>query len=219
MAAWPQDCVLCLAPAGDALCGACAAALPWLDRACTRCAVPLPNGGMCVACVVRAPAFDAARSCFEYRFPLDRLVQRFKFAADLALGRWLAACMARVLCDERADLLLVPPLARSRLRERGFNQALELAKTLSRALDVPCRGEGLVRIRETQPQPGLDRAERARNLRGAFRCEASVAGLHVALVDDVMTTGATAQEIACVLRDRGAARVSVWTVARTPAPA
>jgi ComF family protein len=215
---WPQDCALCLAPGSDTLCAACVNALPWLGRACARCALPLANGDVCGACAVHAPAFDGARSCFEYRFPLDRLVQRFKFGADLALGRWLAGCMARMLCDERPDLLLVPPLARSRLRERGFNQALELAKTLSRALHVRLHSTGLVRVRETQPQASLDRAERARNLRGAFRCEATVAGLHVALVDDVMTTGATAHEIARVLKDRGTARVSIWTVARTPLP-
>jgi len=112
----------------------------------------------------------------------------------------------------------VPPLAPARLRERGFNQALELAKTLSRDLGIEYRAAGIVKVRETNPQPGLGRLERARNLRRAFRCDANVDGLHVALVDDVMTTGATAQELARVLKAAGAARVSVWTVARTLRP-
>ena len=217
--AWPQDCVLCLASARDALCAHCEAALPWIGKACARCATPLPADGTCGACAVHPPAFDAALACFEYRFPLDRLVQRFKFAGDLATGRWLAASMARRLRGANADLVVVPPLARSRLRERGFNQALELARPVARALGIPCASAALVRVRETQPQPGLHREERARNLRDAFRCEARVPGLHVAIVDDVLTTGATAQEIARVVKEAGAARVSVWALARTPAPA
>jgi ComF family protein len=216
---WPQDCVLCLAAADDALCARCEAALPWIGEACERCALPLPGGGVCGACAVRPPLFDDARACLEYRFPLDRLVQRFKFAGDLAIGRWLAARMARHLRDAKADVIVVPPLARARLRERGFNQALELAKPFARALDIRLAPAALVRVRETQPQPGLRRAERARNLRGGFRCEARVHDLHVAIVDDVLTTGATGQELARVLKEAGALRVSVWVLARTPAPA
>jgi ComF family protein len=210
--------VLCLARAGDALCADCEAALPRIEAACIRCALPLAGGGTCGSCAVRPPLFDDARACFEYRFPLDRLVQRFKFAGDLAAGRWLAARLARCLRDATADVVVVPPLSRGRLRERGFNQALELAKPVARALRLRCAATALVRVRETLPQPGLDRAERARNLHDAFRCDAKVEGLHVAIVDDVVTTGATVHELARVLKARGAARVSVWAVARTPAP-
>jgi ComF family protein len=218
-AGWPQDCVLCLAPSHDALCAPCAAALPWIAEACAVCALPLPGGGgTCGACAVRPPAFDAALACFEYRFPLDRLVQRFKFAGDLATGRWLAAAMARRLGGAKADLVVVPPLSLARLRSRGFNQALELARPVARALAISCSGSALVRVRETQPQPGLHREERARNLRDAFRCDALVEGLDVAIVDDVLTTGATGQELARVLKQAGAARVSLWALARTPAP-
>jgi len=212
--AWPQDCVLCLAPTAQAVCSDCTRDLPWLGEACPRCALPMDGAATCGACATHLPRFDAARSCFEYRFPLDRLVQRFKFAGDLATGRWLGERLAASLGRESAQLLVVPPLGRARLRERGFNQALELARVVSRALRVPCAARGLARVRETDPQPGLTRRERARNMRGAFRCDAAVEGLHVAVVDDVLTTGATAQEIARVLKAAGAARVSVWTVAR-----
>jgi len=212
---WPQDCVLCVAPATDALCEDCERDLPWLGPACERCALPLAAGMACAACVAHALRFDAARACFAYRFPVDRLVQRFKFAGDLATGRWLGERMAASLAPAHAELIVVPPLGRRRLRERGFNQALELAKVVSRALDIPCAVRALARVRETDPQPGLTRRERARNLRGAFRCDARVEGLHVAIVDDVLTTGATAQELAGVLKIAGAARVSVWTAART----
>jgi ComF family protein len=214
---WPQDCVLCLAPSVDALCSACEGELPWLRAACVRCALALPITGVCGRCTREAPHFDAARACFEYRFPLDRLVQRFKFAGDLALGRWLGERLAARVRDEAGvDLIVVPPLSAARLRERGFNQALEMAKRVARSLGVASDTRALARVRETEPQPGLGRAERAANLRGAFRCDADVKALHVAIVDDVLTTGATADALARVLKRAGAARVSVWAAARTP---
>jgi ComF family protein len=212
--AWPQDCVLCLATSADRVCLACAASLARSDGACARCALPSAGAPVCGACARRPPRFDAARACFEYRFPVDRLVQRFKFAGDLAVGRWLAGSMASVLPRGGADLLVVPPLSRARLRSRGFNQSLELARPIARALGIAVDARALVKLRETDPQPGLGRAQRLRNLRGAFACDADLRGLHVAIVDDVLTTGATAQELSRVLKGAGAARVSVWAAAR-----
>ena len=154
---------------------------------------------------------------FDYRFPLDRLVQRFKFAGDLAVGRYLGERLASCVAGEaRPDLLVAPPLTRSRLRGRGFNQSIELARHVGRRLGVRVRADALEKVRDTLPQQGLGRRARRRNLRGAFRCGIPVAGLRVALVDDVYTTGATAREIARVLRRAGAAEVVVWTVARAP---
>jgi ComF family protein len=144
------------------------------------------------------------------------LVQRFKFAGDLAAGRWLAERLAeRVSGEARPDLLVAPPLAVPRLRERGFNQALEIAKVVARRVHARCDIDGLVKARETAPQPGLSRRERRANLRDAFRCRRDVDGLHVAVVDDVMTTGATLDAVSSVLKRAGAARVSAWCVART----
>src|SRR5690348_9626605 len=105
---WSQECVLCLAPAQDALCTDCEADLPWLGFACPVCALALPRDEVCGHCARARPLFDDARAAFEYRFPLDRLVQRFKFAGDLAVGRWLASRMARALEGERPDVLVVP---------------------------------------------------------------------------------------------------------------
>ena len=217
---WSQDCALCLAAAGERLvCRACEADLQGIGRPCKGCALPLPAGGACATCRRRPYAFDTAVACFEYRFPIDRLVQRFKYAGDLALGRWLALCLAeRVRGLPRPDLLLAPPLAPERLRERGFNQAVELARTLGRELGVRQDVSALHRERSTKPQAGLGRRERQANLRGAFACRRSLKDLHVAIVDDVMTTGATADTLARVLKARGAARVSVWAVARATDP-
>jgi ComF family protein len=150
---------------------------------------------------------------------MDRLVRRFKFAGDLALGRWLGEAVAIAARDEpRPSLLVVPASTRERLRQRGFNPALEIAKATARILDIECARGALERTRETQPQPGLGRRERRRNLEGAFACERDLRGMHVAIVDDVMTTGATIDAAASALRRAGAARVSAWVAARTPPP-
>jgi len=191
-----QDCVLCGSGGRDLVCAACRGAL------------------------VAAPRnHDDVVAAFAYRFPLDRLVRRFKFAGDLALGRWLGEAIAEVARGEpRPALLVVPPSTRERLRQRGFNPALEIAKSVARELELECARAALRRTRETQPQPGLGRRERRRNLEGAFACDRDLRGLHVAIVDDVMTTGATVDAVAAALRRAGAARVSAWVAARTPPP-
>ncbi len=216
-----QDCLLCLGASADRLvCEACAASLSWLGNACSRCAIPLPRAGVCGGCLAHEPAFDAALAAFEYRFPVDRLVQRFKYSGDLAVGQWLAQQLARrVAACGKPDLLVAPPLARSRLRERGFNQAVVVAAALGKRLGIRHAPAALAKVRDTSPQPGLARAARLANLRDAFACNAAVASMHVAIVDDVMTTGATAHSLARVLKAAGAARVSVWAIARTPPPA
>ncbi|HEX3061666.1 MAG TPA: ComF family protein [Usitatibacter sp.] len=221
---WPaQDCALCGASSGDALfCRACEASLPAIGQACPRCALPLPEGqpacGRCLA--KRNPAVDDSIAVFEYRFPVDRLVQRFKFAADLAIGKALGVRLAqRARAAARPDCLVVPPLSPRRLRARGFNQALLLAKVVARVLDVRCEPRAVRRVRETEAQHELDRRQRLANLRGAFACACRFDGAHIAIVDDVVTTGATIETLARVLKAAGAARVSAWAVARTPDPA
>lgn len=171
----------------------------------------------CGRCLRDPPAFDSARAAFEYRFPVDRLVQRFKFAGDLAIGRWLGERLAgAVRPAERPDLLVAPPLTPARLRERGFNQAIELARAVARDRGVPLALDALRRVRETAHQPGLGRRARRENLRSAFAAQGRWPDAHVAVIDDVMTTGATAEALARALKAAGAARVSVWVLARTP---
>jgi ComF family protein len=215
-----QDCLLCAGRSANRLvCEACACSLPRLDAACRCCAIALAHAGICGPCQRRAPSFDEAFAAFEYRFPLDRLVQRFKYSGDLAVGQWLAMRLAeRVAGCERPGLLVAPPLAAVRLRGRGFNQAVVIAKALGKRLGIRHSPDALSKVRDTSPQPGLGRRARIANLRGAFRCHARFADEHVAIVDDVMTTGATAESLARVLKAAGAARVTVWAVARTPEP-
>jgi ComF family protein len=175
--------------------------------------------GYCGECLRNPPAFDQVVAAFDYRFPVDRLVGRFKFAADLPAGAYLGDALARAAANAaRPDLLVASPSSAARLRERGFNPALLLASRVGRSLGIPVDGRALAKIHHTPPQAGLDRAARRRNLRGVFAVRRSVQGLHVAVVDDVMTTGSTLSSLAEVLRKSGARRVSGWVVARTPEP-
>ena len=174
---------------------------------------------VCGACLRRGPAIDAALAAFEYRFPIDRLIQRFKFAGDLAVGRWLGEQLAASAAGaERPDLLVAPPLSRSRLRTRGFNQSLELARVVASSHRLALAIDAVEKVRDTPPQPGLGRRERQANLRDALRATGRFPGAHVAIVDDVMTTGATVEAMAALMKAAGARRVSAWVAARTPEP-
>ena len=217
----PARCLVCgeRGASTQDLCVHCRAALPWNRSACTLCALPL-TGGMpaCGACLQRPPPFGASRAVFRYAFPLDRLLPRFKFHGDLAAGRLLVQLMAEHLADAPRPLALVPvPLHPARLRQRGYDQALELARPLAHRLDLPLCADRLRRRRATAAQTRLDARARHRNVRDAFEMAGPIPA-HVALVDDVMTTGATLAECARVLGQAGVARVDVWVVARAAAP-
>jgi ComF family protein len=219
----PLRCLLCGAPGehGMDLCAACAAELPRNRSCCACCALPLPvPAALCGECQRHAPPWQAAWAPFRYGWPLDRLESRFKFGRDLAAGRALAMLWQREPAPLPAPELLLPvPLHRARLRQRGYNQALELAKPLARHFGLPLRRDVLLRKRGTTAQTELDAATRRRNVRGAFAVRAgSALPAHVAILDDVMTTGATLAECVRVLRRAGVARVDVWALARAPSP-
>lgn len=217
----PWRCQLCDAPGQDGidLCHACDAELPRNRSCCARCALPLPHAAeLCGECQRRPPPWDAAWAPFRYGWPLDRLESRFKFGADLAAGRTLAKLWQREPMPVGRPELIVPvPLHRGRLRQRGYNQALELARWLLVAHAIPWRHDILRRERNTSAQTELDRRARHRNMRGAFRLREGVAlPDHVALLDDVMTTGATLAECARQLKRAGVRQVDVWALARAP---
>lgn len=210
--------MLCGAPAaGDHLCRACRAGLPRLPRSrCPVCALPTSSGETCGSCLADPPNFQRTCALLTYRFPADRLIQAFKYGSRLALADTLAALMAEAPPDPLPDRLIPVPLARQRLRVRGFNQALEIARRLAARTGIPLDPNACSRTRHGPPQVELPWKERAKNVRGAFACGADLRGTRVAIVDDVMTTGATLDELARVLRQRGAADVTAWVVARTP---
>ncbi len=215
-------CFLCRGAAKKRLlCEACDADLPRLRQAlCPRCALPSAGAEVCGQCLAHPPHFDAARAALAYRFPADVLLQAFKFRGELTLAGFFAALLVeRLGAAPRADYLVPVPIAAARLRERGYNQALEIARQVARATGIRLAPGLCERVRDTPPQTDLPWSERAKNVRGAFRAPLALDGAAVAVLDDVMTTGATLGEIAATLKSAGAAHVSAWVVARTFPPA
>jgi len=221
-----QFCLLCdeKSDASFPLCHACELDLPWLRTQCQCCALPLPVDGICAQCQQKSPAFERVIAPWRYDFPLDSLISRFKHQANGPFGHLLGERLGEHLRQQFASglrkpaFLLPVPLAKGRLRERGFNQAVLLSHWLEAALPIKSLPQALQRLRDTPSQQGLDAATRRRNLRGAFAlCDGfNPRNLHLALVDDVLTTGATAQALAQLLRQNGAKRVDVYCLARTP---
>jgi ComF family protein len=222
--ALPQSCAFCAAPCGSALvCAACCAALPRITFACPRCALPAWNGAVCGACLRHPPPFAAAYAAFEYAFPFDRLLHSFKYGGRLALADFLAEALCAAVAQRPPnhplpDVVVALPLAPSRQRTRGFDQATEIARRVARITGLPLAA-GLRRARDTPAQAALPWKDRAGNVRGAFVADASLAGTRLAIVDDVMTTGATLAAAASAALRAGARSVEAWAVARTLPPA
>ena len=209
-------CFLCRGAARAPLCAACDADLPRLaGLLCPRCALGSPSGELCGRCLAEAPHYDATVAALAYRFPADALVHALKFRGELALASLFGnLLLQKIPADQAVDCVIPVPLSPHRLRERGYNQALEIARHVKPGkIDL----SACVRQGNAPPQTGLPLDQRQRNVRGAFRCTRSLAGARVAVLDDVMTTGATLDEMARTLKGCGAARVVNWVVCRTPA--
>ena len=219
---FPPACRLCSAGISGnlPLCAGCRDDLPRLAAGCDRCARPLGGGASnrhCGRCQRKPPAYDRTTALYHYRPPLDYLVKRLKFCGDLGMGPLLAELLRQQLQGRTHALpgLLVPvPLHPDRQRERGYNQALELARPLGRALDIPVDNNLCRRVRPTAAQSLLGNTARRVNMRNAFAVNSATVTPHVAIIDDVMTTGCTADELARALKRAGATLVEVWVVAR-----
>src|SRR5882672_5751948 len=205
------SCFVCRGAARGLLCAQCAAELPRLARPlCPRCALESPGGAVCGRCLSESPAYDATHAALAYDFPADAMVHALKFSGELALAPLLASLLADKLRGDHVDHVVPVPLSAERLRRRGYNQAVEIARHLGKVDIGLCE-----RTRDAPPQIELPYAERQRNVRGAFRCTRALIGARVAVVDDVMTTGATLDEMARTLKAAGAVHVENWVVART----
>lgn len=216
--ALPAQCLLCAAPARKAnLCDGCREDLPYLPKErCPVCAEPTFAGEVCGTCLAHPPRFDRVLVPVAYAFPLDRLIQSFKYAGNLPVAPLLADLMMPAVQAETLPDLIVPmPLSPERLRERGFNQSLEIARLIGAEIGVPVDTEICVRVRHSEAQSALPFARRADNIKGAFVCMDDLAGQSIAVVDDVLTTGSTLNELARVLKRCGAARITGWMAART----
>lgn len=225
---FPRHCLMCGMPSGDKnLCSPCRDDLPWPGHNCSRCGLPLPGYGdeACGRCLEKPPPWDRVFAVLDYRFPVDVLIRRFKFNRNMAAGAVLSEELVRAVrnsgqAHSPPDALVPVPLHRTRHLTRTFNQSDLIARNLAKEIDIPLMNALLRRTRRTSAQSGLDAKSRLRNTRGAFHCQSRYAeGLrHVALVDDVMTTGATLHACTLELKRAGINEVSIWIVARAPPP-
>ncbi|PIF09906.1 ComF family protein [Janthinobacterium sp. 13] len=222
----PAQCALCGMGCPEVLCSPCRAQYLTQGRPrCRQCANPLDDAArLCGRCVRQRPAYDATVTAFDYAAPVDQLLLQLKFGARLALAPLLAELLYVAIRQQQAweapQLLCPVPLGPARLAERGFNQALEVARPLARLLDVPLQPRLALRVRETRAQSGVAPQERQANLAHAFAIApehgALLQGCHVGIVDDVMSSGHTVHALAAACKSAGATRVSILVVARTP---
>ena len=225
----PSPCIVCSVTTNSvlSLCHHCYADLPWISKSCHTCGIPLPDSGLhfnyCARCLIDPLPFSFCKGLFHYSSPVKKLLARFKFHAQLDIGFTLSNLMANSFLNEYAgiskpDLLLPVPLHRSKLKRRGFNQALEISKVVSRRTAIPL-GDGLFeKVKNTQSQAELESAvKRKRNQRGAFSCieiERLKSVNHIAIIDDVVTTMATAKSLAATIEGQGIRQIDVWCLAR-----
>ncbi len=223
---YPPLCLLC-GGSGDGeidICTSCRQELPHNHHPCSCCALPLPPAApvdsLCGKCLQKPPPFTNCTVPFIYQHPIDRLITGLKFSAKLQHGRMLATLLLehihRSNQTKLPEVIIPVPLHHKRLQERGYNQALELARPISRQLNIPLDFSSCRRVLNTHSQSTLHERERRSNIRGAFKLSGKIAANHVALLDDVVTTGSTVTELAKTLRRAGVQRVDVWAVARTP---
>jgi ComF family protein len=223
-AALPQTCVLCEDRKAKShvqgMCSPCLAQLPWRSSACCpQCGIG-NNAAICGQCLSNSPFYDTTTALFAYFYPIDAIVHAYKYQKGLYLSRLLGELMAMHSTNLHPvsipiDGIVAMPMHPERLRERGFNQSHEIAKIVSRALKIPLYSDACQRIINTPPQATLALKERAKNIKGAFDCANEIAGLRIAVIDDVMTSGASLNELAKTLKKSGAKSVHNWVIART----
>lgn len=213
---FPQPCLLCGASNGEdvGLCSACLNDLPFHDAYCPQCGLHSLNHQLCGACIASPPDFDATHAVFRYEYPISQLLQQYKYHQQLALAETFAALMLNHI-QQPPDLIIPMPLHPQRLQERGFNQSLEIAKIIGRQHQRLVDYQACQRVKFSPPQASLPLKQRVKNMKGAFACSQDLSGLRIALVDDVMTTGASLNALAKAVKTKGAAHVECWVIART----
>ncbi len=214
---FPQACLLCSASDGgdSGICTDCLNELPHHALCCPQCGLLSFEGQLCGACITSPPDFDATKAAFTYQYPISQVLQQYKYNQQLFLAETFAELMLNNLEANNIDLIIPMPLHPSRLQERGFNQSLEIARIIGKRLNVPITSQAVARIKQSPPQASLPLKERVKNMKGAFACYEDLSGLRIALIDDVMTTGASLNALAKAVKAKGAAHVECWLIART----
>ncbi len=206
-------------PSIHAVCKACLNDLPWHPQtSCPQCGLS-SDGNVCGSCLNSPPDFDVTKAVFLYTFPIDAMMLRYKYGNSLNLGDTFGEFLAEKVnaedCLKNIDLIIPMPMHPQRLKDRGFNQALEIAKVLCKNHKEKLDYKSVTRQTLTPPQASLPLKERVKNIKGAFKVNADLGGQRIAIVDDVMTTGASLNELAKTLKKAGAAHVECWVIART----
>lgn len=220
-----ENCFLCAASQtkNHGLCQACLNDLPWLPaNSCPQCGLS-SSGQVCGSCLSTPPFFDTTHAVFLYQYPIDAMIQRYKYGNTLSLshtfGQLLSEKISLISSCKDIDLIIPMPMHPTRLKQRGFNQALEIAKILDKALNQNAKTKldykCTTRQTLTPPQASLPLKERVKNIKGAFKVNVNLSGKRIAIVDDVMTTGASLNELAKTLKQAGATHVECWVIART----
>lgn len=205
------------------LCSGCLNDLTWAPaNSCLQCGL-ISDGNLCGSCISSPPDFNATHAVFIYAYPIDTMIQRYKYGTSLSLshafGQLLNEKIRLINNVDAIDLIIPMPMHPTRLKERGFNQALEIAKVLDSLL---CKNKiskldykNAIRKTLTPPQASLPLKQRVKNIKGAFKINKDLTGKRIAIVDDVMTTGASLNELAKTLKQAGATHVECWVIART----
>jgi len=217
----PPCCLLCRLEVEyrHGLCQGCWAKLPVNEIHCECCALPMAHESLCGHCQRCPPVFDSVIAPLCYQDPIDQMLCALKYHQQLSFARTAAGLITdtvRESGEPMPDLLIGVPMTHRAVRKRGLNQAVFLARLIGRQLGIPVKSTLIKKLRETDRQSTLNASKRQRNLKGAFHCKGSLEDKHIALVDDILTTGATANEISKVLKVAGANRVDIWVCARTP---
>ena len=212
-----QKCLLCASPQANShgLCSPCLNELPWhASTSCPQCGLS-SSGQLCGSCISSPPDFDATHAVFLYQYPIDKMMQRYKYGNMLNISHTFGQLLADKSAFEAIDLIIPMPMHPTRIKQRGFNQALEIAKVLTKNHPQKLDYKSVIRQTLTPPQASLALKERVKNIKGAFKVNSDLAGKRIAIVDDVMTTGASLNELAKTLKKAGASHVECWVVART----
>lgn len=212
-----QNCTLCDAPTSSefSLCAICVQDLPLAPHpSCLQCGLST-QGDICGKCLKQQPHFDATYALFTYGYPVDALLQHYKYNHALYLSQTFAQLLSAKMQDTDIDVIISMPLHPSRMKERGFNQSLELAKIIAKQHDIALDSVSCNRVKNTRPQASLPFKSRLKNMQGAFACSNTFSGKHIALIDDVMTTGSSLNELAKTIKNAGARKVSCYVLART----